>query len=270
MLTDTHCHLYLNRFDADRDAVLDRAQAAGVQAVLLPAIDLASVHAALDLAASVRQPVLYAMAGVHPSYVHEMGAGDLDQVTHLARDPRIIAIGETGLDYYWSREHVDAQQASLRQHARLAVDTRKPIVLHNRDKKGSDECSQDLIQILREVREEASSDLSGVFHCFSGPEWLAAEVMDLGFYIGLGGTLTFKNGGVPEAIRGVPMDRIVLETDAPYLAPTPHRGKRNEPAHVRLVAERLAELRGMSVEAIAEITTANACDLFGLRLGPKL
>ena len=275
MLIDTHAHLYLPPFDADRDAVLTRAHDAGVRAILMPAVDLASAHTALALAERTRQPGLRAMAGIHPSYVHEMAPGDLEAVADLARDERIVAVGETGLDYYWTREHVDAQHASLRAHARIAMETGKPLVLHNRDKKGSDECSQDLLRILREARDEAAGretggELRGVFHCFSGPAWLATEILDLGFHVGLGGTLTFKNGGVPEAIRDVPMDRIVLETDAPYLAPTPHRGTRNEPAHVRLVAERLAERRGESVESVAEQTTATARDLFALSPGPKL
>jgi len=171
------------------------------------------------------------------------------------RDDRVIAVGETGLDYYWTRDHVDAQRESLRRHARWAMETDKPIVIHNRDVKGSDECAQDILGLLREARQQHEGT--------SGPDWLAGEVLDLGFYLGLGGTLTFKNGGVPAAIADVPMERIVLETDAPYLAPTPNRGKRNEPAYVLLVAERMAELRGVAVEAIAEQTTANARDLFG-------
>ena len=175
-----------------------------------------------------------------------------------------MAVGETGLDYYWTRDHIDAQHASLREHARIAMETGKPLVLHNRDKQGSDECSQDLLRLLREARDTHEGTLRGVFHCFSGPAWLAPEVLDLGFHIGLGGTLTFKNGGVPDAVADVPLDRIVLETDAPYLAPAPNRGKRNEPAYVRLVAETLAELRGLSVGEVEEATTANARALFAL------
>lgn len=265
MLVDTHAHLYLSQFDADREAVLQRARASGVETILLPAVDLASVHAALDLA--VAHDGVHAMAGIHPSYVSDMSPGDLDEIETLASDPRIVALGETGLDYYWTREHIEAQHHSLREHARIAMATGKPLVLHNRDTKGSDACSQDLLRILREAIDAYDGTLRGVFHCFSGPAWLAPEILDLGFHIGLGGTLTFKNGGVPDAITGVPLDRIVLETDAPYLAPAPHRGTRNEPAHTRQVAERLAELRSMTPEAIAEITTATARDLFGLSDG---
>lgn len=264
MLIDTHCHLYLDAFDADRAAVLARAADAGASTILMPAVDVASIHTALALAEAVRQPALRAMAGIHPSYVHESTEADRAALPDLVRDPRVVAVGETGLDYYWTRDHVGAQRASLREHARLAMATGKPIVLHTRDVKGSDECAQDILSILREARDTHEGTLTGVFHCFSGPAWLATEALDLGFYLGLGGTLTFKNGGVPEAIEAVPLDRIVLETDAPYLAPAPHRGKRNEPAYVRLVAERLAELRGLSLDTIAEQTTDNARTLFGL------
>ena len=263
MLIDTHCHLYLDRFHSDLDAVLDRALAAGVGEIYLPAVDRASVDDIFRLADRTGGLDLRAMAGLHPSYVQDATDEDHRQLAELVRDDRVIAVGETGLDYYWTRDHVDAQRESLRRHARWAMETDKPIVIHNRDVKGSDECAQDILGILREARQQHEGTLRGVFHCFSGPDWLAAEVLDLGFYLGLGGTLTFKNGGVPEAIADVPMERIVLETDAPYLAPTPNRGKRNEPAYVRLVAERLAELRGVAVEAIAEQTTANARDLFG-------
>ena len=155
-----------------------------------------------------------------------------------ARGISIVAIGETGLDYYWSTDHVDLQQDSLRAHARLAAIYDLPLVLHNRDKQGREDCSRDLVRILRDVKSEGLGPLTGVFHCFGGPEWLAADVLDLGFHVGLGGTLTFKNAGVADAIDGIPLDRIVLETDGPYLAPTPHRGTRNEPAYVPLVAQR--------------------------------
>lgn len=266
MLIDTHAHLYLSKFDADRADVLDRAEKLGVGLVLMPAVDAASSQEALALARGDGR--LRAMAGIHPSYVQEMASGDLEVVRGLAHEEEVIAVGETGLDYYWSRDHIDAQHASLREHARIAMETGKPLVLHNRDKQGSDDCSRDLLHILRETQEEKKGALRGVFHCFSGPEWLAPEVLDLGFHIGLGGTLTFKNSGVPEAIADVPLDRIVLETDAPYLAPAPNRGKRNEPAWTRWVAEKLADLRGMPLAEIEAITTRNAIDLFGLSGAP--
>lgn len=264
MLVDTHAHLAADAFDADRDAVVERARAAGVTRILIPATDLASIDAALD--ACDRYDGVRAMAAIHPTYVQEAPADAVDRVGEALADDRVVAVGESGLDGYWSRDHLDLQVQMLRAHAELAAETGLPLVLHNRDAKGSDDISRRLVETLREVARQRP--LGGVFHCFGGPGWLTREVLDLGFDVGLGGTLTFKRSGVAEAVDGVPLDRIVLETDAPYLAPTPHRGTRNEPAHTRLVAERLAELRGLSLEAVAAATTANAERLFGLAPEP--
>ncbi len=263
-LVDTHAHLYLDRFEADRLAVIGRAKAAGVAAILLPAIDGPSVRAALELCEQ-HPGFFWAMAALHPSEVKDATEADFEAVRAFCDRPEVVAVGESGLDYYWDRSFNAKQQDFLRRHARLAAERDLPLVLHNRDEKGRDAASRDLVAILREINAEPGSGrLRGVFHCFGGPAWLADEVLDLGFHIGLGGTLTFKNGGVPDAIAAVPLERIVLETDAPYLAPAPHRGKRNEPAYVRLVAEKLAEVRGLSVEDIEAVTTANAVALFGV------
>ncbi|WP_412063196.1 TatD family hydrolase [Rubrivirga sp. IMCC45206] len=261
-LVDTHVHLYADAYDADRDAVVQRARDAGVRQFVLPAVDVASIDASLALCD--RHPGVFAMAGLHPTYLGDAAPDVLASVKAALGDERVVAVGETGLDYYWSREHEEAQRASLRAHAVLAATHGLPLSLHNRDKNGSDDASRDLVAILHEVRAQHGDALRGVFHCFGGPAWLAAEVLDLGFHVGLGGTLTFKNAGVPDAIADIPLDRIVLETDGPYLAPTPHRGTRNEPAYVALVAQRLAEERGLTVEEVAEATTANARRLFAL------
>lgn len=264
MLVDTHVHLYLDAYDADRDAVVERARAAGVGIHIQPAVDVGSI--ALALALCDRYPGVHAMAAVHPTYVPDAEADALDAVAAALEDPRVVAVGESGLDYYWSREHVGAQQDMLRAHARLAIRHDLPLVLHNRDQKGSDAASRDLVEILREVRggHPQGDRLRGVFHCFGGPPWLAAEALSLGFHLGVGGTVTFKNAGVAEALAGVPLDRIVLETDGPYLAPAPHRGGRNEPAYVPLVAARLAEVLGATPEEVEAQTTRNALDLFRL------
>ncbi|HEX9950861.1 MAG TPA: TatD family hydrolase [Rubricoccaceae bacterium] len=263
MLVDTHAHLYLAAFDADRDAAVERARAAGVTRILMPPTDVASVQTALDVCD--RYAGVWAMAAVHPTSVAEMADGDLDRIEAFLPDPRVVAVGETGLDYYWTRDDADAQRASLAAHARMARSADLPLVLHVRDRGASDECARDVVSVLHAVNAEAGgSALRGVFHCFGGPRWLAAEALSLGFHVGLGGTVTYKKGGVPDAIADVPLERIVLETDAPYLAPTPHRGTRNEPAHVRVVAERLAFLRGISLGEVAEATTAAAEALFGL------
>ena len=272
MLVDTHAHLYLAAFDADRDAAVGRARAAGVTRILMPPTDVASVQTALGVCD--RYAGVWAMAAVHPTSVADMEDGDLARIEAFLPDPRVVAVGETGLDYYWTRDGADAQRASLSAHARMARRADLPLVLHVRDRGASDECARDVVEVVRAVNAEALAGdagalppLRGVFHCFGGPPWLAGEALGLGFHLGLGGTLTYKKGGVPEAIADVPLDRIVLETDAPYLAPTPHRGTRNEPAHVRVVAERLAALRGISLEEVAEATTAAAEALFGL--GPE-
>ncbi len=263
-LVDTHVHLYLDAYDADRDAVVARAREAGVGVQIQPAVDVASIAKALDLCD--RYEGVYAMAALHPTYVADAAPDALADVEAALSDPRVLAVGETGLDYYWSREHEERQRDSLRAHARLAIEHDLPLVLHNRDQRGSDDASRDLVEILRQSKAEHAQGgrLRGVFHCFGGPPWLAADVLDLGFHVGLGGTLTFKNGGVPEAVADVPLDRIVLETDGPYLAPAPHRGTRNEPAYVALVADRLAELRGVPADRVAERTTETAIRLFRL------
>ena len=270
MIVDTHAHLYLAAFDADRDAVVARARAAGVTRILMPPTDVASVRTALgvcDRFAGVR-----AMAAVHPTSVAEMAPGDLATIEAFLADGRVVAVGETGLDYYWTRDGADAQRASFAAHARMARRADLPLVVHVRDVAGSEECAQDVLAVLRGVTAEpggGGAPLRGVFHCFGGPAWLADEVLGLGFHVGLGGTLTYRKGGVPEATAGIPLERIVLETDAPYLAPSPHRGSRNEPAWTRVVAEHLAEARGLRLEDVAAATTEAAERLFGLTPEPN-
>jgi len=258
MLIDTHTHLYLDCFDEDREEVVARARAQGVGTMILPAIDVPSIHQALDLCA--RYEGVYAMAALHPSETGTATEADFEEVARLCDHPSVVAVGESGLDYYWDRTFDEQQHDYFRQHIRLAIEKDLPLVLHNR------EADEDLVRILRE--EKAASDtperLRGIFHCFGGPQALGDAAADLGFLVGLGGTLTFKNSGVAEIVRDVPMSRIVLETDAPFLAPVPFRGKRNEPAYVRLVAERLADVKGLSFEEVAAITTDNARRLFNL------
>lgn len=264
MLVDTHCHLYHARLADDVEDVIARARAAGVTTIVQPAIDIPSIHEALGLCD--RFEGLYAMAALHPTETKRATETDLEEIGTLCDHPSIVAVGESGLDYYWDRSYIPKQQDVLRFHARLAVERDLPLVLHNRDQQNHTESSDDLIRILREEQAAAPAGkrLVGVFHCFGGSPEFARAVLDLGFHVGIGGTLTFRNGGVPEAIAEVPLDSIVLETDAPFLAPVPYRGKRNEPAYARLVAEMLAELRGMSVKDVALATTRNARRLFRL------
>lgn len=258
MLIDTHAHIYLEQFSEDLDDVIENARNAGVETIVMPAIDVPSIHKALKLCD--RYPGLYAMAAIHPSETKTASEEDFEEVRTLCTNANIVAVGESGLDYYWDRSFDETQQHFLRLHARLAISEDLPLILHNR------EAADDIIRVLEEEKErsEQPEKLRGIFHCFGGPPEVVQQIIDLGFHFGIGGTLTFKNVGVPDAIKEVPMDSIVLETDAPYLAPVPFRGKRNEPAHVRLVAERLAEVRGLTFENVAEITTRNANRLFGL------
>ena len=206
------------------------------------------------------------MAALHPTETKLATDADLAGIESFCDDPHVVAVGESGLDYYWDQSYIPKQQDVLRFHARLAIEKDLPLVLHNRDKQNQTDSSDDLVRILREEQATAPAGtrLFGVFHCFGGSPEFAQAVVDLGFHVGIGGTLTFKNGGVPGAIADVPLDRIVLETDAPFLAPVPNRGKRNEPAYTQLVAERLSEVRVIAVDEIVKATTANARKLFKL------
>lgn len=264
-LVDTHVHLYLDRFDADRDDVVARARAAGVTRFVLPAIDVPSVHAALAL--SDRYAGCFAMAALHPSETATAPAGVLDTLDALCTDPRVVAVGESGLDYYWDRSFDAVQERFLRAHVQLALRHDLPLVLHSRDRAGGEEVYPVLLRVLREEQAAAGTAgrrLRGIFHCFTGTPAVAEDVVALGFLLGIGGVLTFKNGGLEPVVQATGLGPLVLETDAPFLAPAPHRGKRNEPAYVRLVAERLAGVCGLPLEEVAATTTANALRLFGL------
>ncbi len=258
MLIDTHAHLYLDAFDDDREDVIDRAREAGVEAIVLPAIDVPSIHAALDLCA--RFAGLYAMAGLHPSATKEATEKELYEVADLCEEEAVVAVGESGLDYYWDRSFDDKQQFFLRQHIHMAAEKGLPLVLHNR------EATDDLLKIVGSEREKLDDpeSLTGIFHCFVGTKEEGESIVELGFLLGLGGILTFKNSTVDEAVRELPLQKMVVETDAPYLAPEPRRGKRNEPAFVRHVAEYLADVKEMPFEDLAERTTQTARQIFGI------
>ncbi len=261
MLIDTHCHLYHDRFESDRDAVVERAREAGVEVIVMPAIDVASIDKALALCD--RHAGLYAMSALHPSDTKEATQADFEAISAFCEDPRVVAVGESGLDYYWDRSFDEAQERSFRFHIRLAMEKDLPLILHTRDKQGRDEVYRDTVRMLK---EEGAGDrrLRGIFHCFGGPAWLVEEAIGLGFLLGIGGTLTFKNSGVAALVKEIPLEHLVLETDAPFLAPEPHRGQRNEPAYTRLVAERLAVVKGATGDVVAEVTTGAARRLFGV------
>jgi len=256
MLIDTHCHLNHSDFDADQEAAIRRAHSAGVGAMVVIGYDLVSSEAAIAMAD--REPSIFATVGIHPHDAVQCHGEALRRLRQLGGHPRVVALGEIGLDFYRNLSPRAAQETAFRRQIHLARDLGLPIILHTR---------QSEVEVLDLLEEEGTGGLPGIMHCFSaGPE-IAARCFDLGFHVGIGGVLTFKNARELHAtVAGLPLDRIVLETDAPYLAPHPHRGKRNEPAYVALVAARLAELHGCGIEEVGAVTTANARAVFGERL----
>lgn len=250
---DTHTHLDGAEFDDDRDEVVARARAAGVARVLIPAIDLPSVTTVL--ATSDRYPgYAYPMIGLHPEEVK----GDFRDVLATMRtmiSSRFIAIGEVGLDYYWSREFEREQLEAFEEQVKWSVETRLPLMIHCR------KAQNEMVSLLRRYEKDLPG---GVFHCFTGNEREAAELLRFDrFVLGIGGVLTFKKSHLPEVLPSVPLDRVVLETDSPYMAPVPMRGKRNESAYVRFVLERMAMCYGISADELAEATNRNAGRVFG-------
>lgn len=255
ILTDTHCHLYLNQFQNDLNSVLLRSVQAGVKHIFLPAIDWNSIEQMDDL--NHPEITFYKMAGIHPCNVEENYPVNTEKLFDLCSSDDFVAIGETGLDYYWSTDYVDEQKKSLRGHCKISRETGKPVVLHNR------ESTSDLLDI---IEKEQDGRLTGVWHCFTGTLEEGKRALDLGLYLGVGGVSTFKNAGIDKVVKQLPIDRLLLETDAPYLTPAPHRGKRNEPAYIKLIAENLSEIKEIPLDQIAEVTTKNASDLFNVDL----
>ena len=252
MLIDTHAHLTDNRFKDDLPAVLTRAKAAGVETIINVGYDLASSQQALSLAAKSSR--MFATAGIHPHEAAKTTDESFLELRRLAKDNRVVAIGEIGLDYYYNHAPREDQHHVLRKQLQLAQELGLPVILHDR------EAHRDVLTILQE-----ESATHGVMHCFSGDVNFAEECLTLGLHISLAGPVTFKNAkDLAEVAQFVPLDRLLLETDSPYLAPVPHRGKRNEPAHVRVVAEKVAQLRNIDVSLLAEQTTNNAIRLFKL------
>lgn len=256
MLIDTHTHLDDARYDSDRDAMIRRAKEAGIEAMITIGCDLATSRAAVAL--TDRYEFVYASVGVHPHEVRHIEDHWYDEFRTLAEHKKVLAYGEIGLDYHYNHSPPEEQRRRFREQVRLGKDLRLPLVIHTR------EAQEDTIRILK---EEQASEAGGVLHCFSGDAWLAKDALDLGFYLSFSGILTFQNATMLRDIaRTVPMDRLLIETDCPYLTPVPHRGKRNEPAFVRHVADQLSSLLPgdprRSVEDIARQTSENARRLF--------
>ena len=251
-LIDTHAHIYHKQFDADRDEMLKRAFAAGVSRIYMPNIDTESVEPMLELFRKYPGQC-FPMLGIHPCDVHEDVEAQLDQLRNDYRDIPFCAVGETGLDLYWDKSTLPLQQRSLHYHLQWAVDENLPIVLHSRS--ATDET-------IALVEGFVGKGVRGIFHCFSGTLEQAQKIVNMGMLLGIGGVVTFKNGGLDEIIKNIALQHIVLETDAPFLAPVPHRGKRNSPEYLPLVANKISEISSIPFEEVCSITSENALRLF--------
>ncbi|HEY2647876.1 MAG TPA: TatD family hydrolase [Puia sp.] len=253
-LIDTHCHLYDQALAGDIENVMQRAVEAGVTRFYLPAIDRESESSLLGL--EKRYPnICFAMQGLHPCSVKSDFREALQHVEQSLAGRRFAAIGEIGLDFYWDRSFEKEQYLVFHQQVEWALSLNMPIVIHSRDS---------LDQTIRLVQEHQNGNLRGIFHCFNEDENSAREIADLGFYIGIGGTVTYKKSKLPEALKNIPLEHIVLETDAPYLPPVPFRGKLNESSFIVYVAKKLAEIKGIDVDEVAAKTTENALRIFQL------
>ncbi|WP_104047098.1 TatD family hydrolase [Vibrio jasicida] len=254
-MIDTHAHIYTSEFDNDRDEVVKRALEQGIDRILLPNIDLESIEPMLKTEAAYPE-VCRSMMGLHPCYVD----GNIEQTLEIIRGwfekHNFIAVGEIGIDLYWDKTFRAEQEIAFVTQLNWAKEMDLPVVIHTRDS---------IEETLTLLRQEQDGRLRGVFHCFGGSVEEAQAINELGFHLGLGGVSTFKNGGMDKVIPHLDMNWVILETDCPYLAPVPHRGKRNEPAYTSLVAARVAELRGESLEVIDTLTTKNAEALFNLK-----
>jgi len=253
-IIDTHAHIYLAEFDSDRSLMLERAGKEGVKKIIMPAID-SSTHFAMLRTEDENTISCLSMMGVHPCSIK----ADFEKELKIARDHfkkrSFVAVGEIGLDFYWDLTYTEEQYQAFDQQIEWALNFDMPIVIHSRD--SIDEC-------IKVVSSHQNGKLKGVFHCFTGNERQARQIIDLDFYLGIGGVLTFKNSGLDTVIKDVDLKHLVLETDAPYLAPVPFRGKRNECSYIKLVAKKLADIKNTALQEVEDITTANAEKLFAL------
>lgn len=264
MLTDTHCHLYLEQFAGDIDEVIQRAAEAGVKKMLVPGMDLETSYEVVRLAETY--PNVYAAVGFHPTETEKMSPANMEHLAKLATHPKVVAIGEIGLDYYWVKEADKRmkQRQHLLPHLELANKVNKPVILHLREENDAEtgDATNDLLTILEPWHEKLTQP--GVFHSFNGNLDSAKHAIGMNFFIGITGPITYKkNDAQRELVRQLPLDRILIETDSPFQTPVPYRGKRNEPANVGLIADKIAEIHRTTSETIADVTTANANRLFG-------
>ena len=252
IFTDTHTHLYLNAFDDDRANVVKKAVEQDVKYMLLPNIDSSSIDPMFELCKAFPENC-FPMMGLHPTSVKENYKEELEIISGWFEKQNFIAVGEIGIDLYWDQSFQKQQEEAFRFQIDLALKNEIPIVIHSRDS------FDEIFNVLEDYR---GSGLKGVFHCFTGSLEQANKAIDLGFYLGIGGVLTFKNSGLDKVIAEIDLKHILLETDSPFLAPTPFRGKRNESAYINLVANRLSQIKNIDRKEIAKITTQNAIDLF--------
>lgn len=253
-MIDTHCHLYVNEFKADIQDVVKRAGDEGVTKFYLPAIDSSEIDNMLTLEAAFPDSC-YAMMGLHPCSVKDNYLDELAIVEDWLGRRKFAAVGEIGLDFYWDKSHTVQQYAAFKYQIALSLKYNLPIVIHTRN------AMQEAIDV---VKEYVPSGVRGVFHCFGGTVEQANEIIDAGFYLGIGGVVTYKNAGLDLILKEISLQHLVLETDAPYLTPVPFRGKRNESSYLKFVAEKLALIKNVSVEEVAKVTTINAEKIFGL------
>ncbi|CDO04911.1 putative deoxyribonuclease YcfH [Oceanobacillus picturae] len=256
MLFDTHVHLNARQFMEDREETIQRAFDAGVKYMVVVGFDSETIPLAIEIAE--QYDTIYAAVGWHPVDAIDMTEDHLKWIEELSAHPKVVAIGEMGLDYHWDKSPKDIQKEVFRKQIQLAKRVQLPIIIHNR------EATEDIIEILQ---EEDAQSVGGIMHCYNDSVEYVQACLDMNFYISLGGPVTFKNAPLPKEVAvQVPGDRLLVETDAPFLAPHPNRGKRNEPAYVKLVAEEIADLRGVSLEELSKLTTQNAFSLFKLEL----
>ena len=254
ILIDTHCHLYSEEFTFDIDIVIQQAEKEGIQKFYLPGIDSNSIDAMLALENRFPHKCI-AMMGLHPCYVKENYLDELSIVSNWLAFRKFAAVGEIGLDYYWDKTFAVQQQEVFRAQIELSIQYNLPIVIHTRN------AMQDTINT---VKEYAGKGVYGIFHCFGGSYETAQEIINAGFYLGIGGVLTYKKAGLAAVLEKIDLQHLVLETDAPYLAPAPFRGKRNESSYLKYIVAKLAEIKNVSIEEVAAVTTVNAQKIFGL------
>jgi len=254
ILTDTHTHLYSDAFKDDRNAVIEQAIANGVERFFIPAIDSSYIPGMIDLQKTFPNNV-YLMAGLHPTHVKEDFETELAAMKNMVVTEKVVAIGEIGMDLYWDKSFEQQQRDAFKEQIELSISNELPIAIHCRD------AFDEVFEVLEDFR---NSPLKGIFHCFTGTLEQARQAVGLQLKLGIGGVVTFKNGKIDQFLDKIELSHIVLETDAPYLAPAPHRGKRNESAYLPLIAQKVASIYGLSVEEVAKVTTLNSREVFGV------